>query len=299
MTPATDGAADGLLALLSLTSRPGSEPPTFSAFDDGRWPGTAMFGGQLAAQALVAASRTVRPDLRVHSLHVYFLRPGAVPGEADFRVDALRDGGSFSTRSVSVVQGGAELARVMLSFHIHEPSERYQLSMPPDAGTPDDVPQSPGLEDLLSARGIESRELGPAPVEGDGTYRATRRAWLRYRGHVPDGRGLHEAITTFMSDIGAHYSARLPILGPTPRAAMRSVLSVSIDHAVWFHQAARADEWLYYELQALTHQNARAMTRGRFYNRSGGLVASVAQEVLIRKLVPDPPVPDPSVRASV
>lgn len=274
----------GLLGLLDLQLRSDSNTATFATFDDGRWPGGAMFGGQLAAQSLVAASRTVRPELHVHSLHAYFIRPGAVPGPVEFVVDRLRDGGSFSTRSVSAVQDGRELARVMLSFHVDEPSESYQLPMPVDAGAPVEVPRSAALEDLRLTRGVESRELD-AVAEPDGSYRATRRAWLRFIDHVPDQHALHQAIMTFMSDIGAHFSARLPVLGPTPRAnSSYRVLSVSIDHAVWFHQPARADEWLYYELQALTHQNSRAVTRGRFYTESGALVASVAQELLIRML---------------
>jgi acyl-CoA thioesterase II len=286
VTSDSDGTAgDNLLKLLDLDSGPVTDSNSFCAFDDGAWPGGAMFGGQLAAQSLVAATRTVRPELRVHSLHVYFMRPGVVPGAVDFQVERLRDGGSFSTRAVSVRQGESELARVMMSFHVDEPSEQYQLTMPADAGDPRDVPRSPGLEDLRLARGIESRELGAASRDADGTYRATRRAWMRFEGKVPDERGLNEAVMTFMSDIGAHFSARLPILGPTPRADMRrSVLSVSIDHAIWFHQPARADEWLYYELQALTHQNSRAVTRGRFFTEDGDLVASVAQEILIRTL---------------
>jgi len=284
VTGAREDGQTGLLGLLDLQPGAESTPAAFTAFDDGRWPGGAMFGGQLAAQSLVAASRTVRPELQVHSLHAYFIRPGAVPGPVEFVVDRLRDGGSFSTRSVSVAQDGRELARVMFSFHVDEPSESYQLPMPPDAGAPLDVPRSPGLEDLRMTRGLESRELD-AVADSDGSYRATRRSWLRFTEPVPEQRALHQAIMTFMSDIGAHFSARLPVLGPTPRAnSSHRVLSVSIDHAVWFHQPARADEWLYYELQALTHQNSRAVTRGRFYTESGALVASVAQELLIRML---------------
>jgi acyl-CoA thioesterase-2 len=112
---------------------------------------------------------------------------------------------------------------------------------------------------------------------------------MRHRDRLPDEPGVHEGAITFMSDIGAHYSARLPILGPAPRASTSGVMSVSIDHAVWFHAPARADEWLYYELQALTHQGSRAVTRGRFYAESGRLVASVTQEVLIRMLAAKPP----------
>jgi acyl-CoA thioesterase II len=288
VTSAVEGSAPRLLDLLSPVHQAGTGPAVFTVHDDGRWPGGAMFGGQLAAQALAAATRTVRPELRVHSLHTYFLRPGRVPGSAEFHVDALRDGGSFSTRSVSVRQGDVELARVMLSFHVEEPSERYELTMPGDAGRPDDLEQAEGLDALRRARDIESRELPLASAAADGTYPSTRRSWMRYRERLPDAPGLHEAVVTFMSDVGAHFSARLPVLGPAPRAATSGVMSVSIDHAVWFHAPARADEWLYYELQALTHQGSRALTRGRFYSESGNLVASVAQEVLIRMLAPKP-----------
>jgi acyl-CoA thioesterase-2 len=245
-----------------------------------------MFGGQLAAQSLIAATRTVRPELRVHSLHVYFMRGGAVPGQAEFQVEAVRDGGSFSTREVRVRQDGKELARVMLSFHAPEPSGHYQLGMPVEAGRPTDWPPAAGLVDLFEARGIESRDLPLATPEEDGTYRATRRSWFRYAGELPEVRGIDEAVIAFISDIGAHFSSRLPLLGATLRAESRNILSVSIDHAVWFHQNAPADEWLYYELQALTHQNSRATTRGRFFTESGALVASVVQEVLIRQLTP-------------
>jgi acyl-CoA thioesterase II len=288
VTSAVEGSTPGLLELLKPARQPGTDPAVFTMHDDGQWPGGAMFGGQLAAQALIAAARTVRPEVRVHSVHTYFLRPGRVPGTAEFHVESLRDGGSFSTRSVSVRQGDVELARVMLSFHVDEPSERYELPMPSEAGRADDLEQATGLDELRRARGIESRDLPLDSATADGIYSSTRRSWMRYRGQLPDEPGLQEAVITFMSDVGAHFSARLPILGPAPRATTSGVMSVSIDHAVWFHAPARADEWLYYELQALTHQGSRALTRGRFYSESGHLVASVAQEVLIRMLAPKP-----------
>lgn len=278
-------APDPVAALLALFDLEPCGADTYRAFDPGTWPGGAMFGGQLAAQSLRAASFTVPDEQLPHSLHCYFLRPGRVPGTAEFRVQRLRDGGSFSTREITVTADDAVVATVLASFHVGEDGKEYQLPAarvePPGAAS-----RAEALADLLEHRGIDVRELATPPQRADGTYESTRRAWMRVARPLPDDPVLHACLIAYMSDIGAHSATRLPVVGPLPRKATPGVMSASIDHSVWLHRPARADEWVLYDLHSLTNQSARGLSRGVFHQR-GSLVASVCQEVLIRVRRPE------------
>jgi acyl-CoA thioesterase II len=260
----------------------------------GDWPGGRVFGGLVAAQALRAATRTVRPDHAPHSLHAYFVRPGRPGVPIDHAVDRTRDGRSFTTRRVDSRQDGEVIFTLSASFHRDEPGPEYELPMATDVPAPEDL-DPPGWP--FSGSGalthLELREVGPTPPEPDGTYRSTRRVWLRARDVGADPL-MHACALTFMSDLGVVMAARPPRPGTTWDAMMPA----SLDHAVWFHRPVRADQWLLYDLHALANHGARGMVRGVIHERSGALVASVAQEVLIRPLREGPPpagVPTPNL----
>ena len=257
----------------------------FRSPNPGDWPGGRLFGGLVAAQALRAATRTVRPEHAPHSLHAYFVRPGRPGVTIEHRVDRTRDGRSFTTRHVDSSQDGEVIFTLSASFHRAEPGPEYQLPMASDVPAPEDI-DPPGWP--FSGSGaltqLELREVGPTAPEPDGTYRSTRRVWVRAR-QVGDDPLVHACALTFMSDLGVVMAARPPRPGMTWDAMMPA----SLDHAVWFHRPVRADQWLLYDLHALANHGARGMVRGVIHERSGTLVASVAQEVLIRPLREGPP----------
>ena len=252
------------------------------------WPGGRVFGGLVAAQALWAAASTVRSDHLPHSLHAYFMRPGRPGVPIDHAVERSRDGRSFTTRHVRSYQNGEAIFSLSASVHRAEPGPEYQLPMAVDVAAPEDLdpPQWPFTGGAVSH--LEMREVGPTAPEPDGTYRSTRRVWLR-ASPLRDDPVLHACALTFMSDLGVVMAAR----PPRPRAAWEAMMPASLDHAVWFHRPVRADEWFLYDLHALANHGARGMVRGVIHERSGTLVASVAQEVLIRPLAEGPP-PGPS-----
>lgn len=249
------------------------------------WPGGRVFGGLVAAQALRAATYTVGPDHAPHSLHAYFVRPGRPGVPIEHAVDRTRDGRSFTTRRVDSRQDGEVIFSLSASFHTAEPGPEYQLPMAADVPAPEDL-DPPGWP--FSASGalsnLELREVGPTPPEPDGTYRSTRRVWVRAR-DVGDDPLMHACVLTFMSDLGVVMAAR----PPRPGTTWESVMTASLDHALWFHRPARPDQWLLYDLHALVNHGARGMVRGVIHDRSGTLVASVAQEVLVRPLREGPP----------
>jgi acyl-CoA thioesterase-2 len=260
-------------------------PDVFRAVTPAEWPGGRVFGGLVAAQALRAATRTVQPDHAPHSLHAYFVRPGQSGVPIDHRVDLTRDGRSFSTRRVDSSQDGEVIFTMSASFHRSEPGPEYQLPMAPDVPAPEDL-DPPGwpFAGPGGLSGLEMRDVGPTAPGPDGTYRSTRRVWLRGV-DVGEDPLVHACALTFMSDLGVVMAAR----PPRPGGAWEATMPASLDHAVWFHRPVRADRWLLYDLHALANHGARGMVRGVIHERSGALVASVAQEVLIRPLREGPP----------
>ena len=270
---------DGILDLSEHT------PDVFLGPNPENWPGGRVFGGLVAAQALRAATLTVRPDHLPHSLHAYFVRPGRPGVPFDHRVDRTRDGRSFTTRKVDSCQEGEVIFTLSSSFHRAEPGPEYQLPMASDVPAPEDLdpPDWPFFPSGALTH-LEMREVGPTPPEPDGTYRSTRRVWLRAR-EVGEDPLVHACALTFMSDLGVVMAAR----PPKPGGGWEAMMPASLDHAVWFHRPVRADEWMLYDLHALSNHGARGMVRGVLHERSGTLVASVSQEVLIRPLREGPP----------
>ena len=247
------------------------------------------FGGQVVGQAISAAGTTVPADRRIHSMHGYFLRPGSSSERMTFEVARLHDGRSFSTRRVQAYQAGDVLMSMIASFQGveggAEHQERIDLSGVP---APDDLPtvweKYGHLADVARASWVLNRPFDMRYVESDIVLRveertSRQRLWLRARDTLPESPLLHSAALAFASD----YVLMEPVLRRhgVPWATP-GLSSASLDHAMWFHRPFRADEWLLYELDSPTAQGGRGLAHGRFYDRDGELVASVAQESMLR-----------------
>lgn len=211
-----------------------------------------VFGGQVLGQALAAAARTVPPERQAHSLHAYFLRPGDVRRPIVYDVDRIRDGGSFTTRRVVAIQNGEAIFNLAASFHIEEPGFEHQDPMP-DAPAPEAVPTEQermaahlaALPARLRERALAPRPFELRPIDGrDDPLRPTprpphRMVWLRTAGALPDDPALHRALLAYVSDHAFLGTALLPH-GVTWLAPGMQV--ASLDHVMWFHRPARADE---------------------------------------------------------
>jgi len=250
------------------------------------------FGGQVAAQALVAAVRTLlEPDRDVHSLHAYFLRPGDVKVPIVYDVDRTRDGRSFTTRRVTAIQNGRAIFTLSASFHVREPGYEHQTPIP-EAPDPEGLPtwnESMGelLADapenlrkgVLRERPIEVRIVGRPDWTDRRSLEPRRMVWIRAAGKLPDDPMIHDVVVAYASD--------MMLLDTAIRPHQVSVLDhggmlASLDHAMWFHRDFRADEWLLYEMESPSASGARGFATGRLYTREGRMAVSVAQEGLIR-----------------
>lgn len=278
-------ALGDLLALLDLEKVEdnvflGRSPPE---------PVQRVFGGQVLAQALLAASRTVDSARLCHSLHAYFLRPGDPKIPILYQVDRSRDGGSFTARRVVAIQHGVQIFTLAASFQQAESGFEHQSQMPvvpPPEDLEDDrevLLRDPALPAAMRVwiernRPFESRSVLLRGL-GDRTPRAPLdHIWLRTRGTLPDDPVLHRALLAFVSDMSLLDTALLP----HGKSLFSAVQVASLDHAMWFHRPFRADEWLLYVQDSPSASGARGFNRGAIYTRDGVLVASVAQEGLIR-----------------
>ena len=252
-----------------------------------------VFGGQVLGQALSAAQQTLNGDRHVHSIHAYFLRAGDVEAPIIYDVDRTRDGNSFSVRRVTAVQHGKPIFVFAASFQEQEPGNEHQLPMPtvPPPEDIDPVP-APTPEQLAQLPPKAQRWLnrvGPfeiRPVYPRDDLRPPKRppfqqVWFRLGAPVGDSPVLHQALLAYASDFHLLGTATFPhgINYYQPNVQM-----ASLDHAMWFHRPFRADEWMLYSLDSPSAQGARGLARGMIYRRDGQLVASTAQEGLIRVL---------------
>jgi acyl-CoA thioesterase-2 len=247
-----------------------------------------VFGGQVAAQALVAAQRTVGGGRDVHSLHSYFLRPGDLTIPITFTVDRIHDGRSFATRRTQASQDGVPIFSMIASFQTPDEGLDHQVDMPEGLPGPDDVPSD---AELLSAvdnpvarswarRPFDMRHV-PSPVyfSVEGDHVAHQAVWLRATGPMPDDADLHRAALLYASD----YTLLEPIYRRHGIAFVTPGLkAASLDHAMWWHRPARVDEWLLYVQESPNAVGGRGLSLGRIYDRAGTLVASVAQEGMVR-----------------
>jgi acyl-CoA thioesterase-2 len=278
---------DALLALLDL------EPLEVNIYrGQNRDLGTGrVYGGQVFAQALVAARRTVDGNREAHSAHGYFILPGDLQAPIVYFVDRLRDGSSFTTRRVTAIQHGQAIFNLSASFHIAEDGPAHQSKMPdvahPDTLTPeltliremaDQIPEA--LRSVLT----QERPIDVRPVDPSDPLRAqkrepVRRAWFRAVGRLPDDASIHQAVLAYASDYGLLITALQPHGIPY---RSRGLQLASLDHSLWMHRPFRADEWLLYSTDSPVTWGARGFVRGTIHSQSGELVASVAQEGLIR-----------------
>ena len=249
-----------------------------------------IYGGQVLAQSVVAASRTVDGDRPIHSMHGYFILPGDLNAPVVYFVDRLRDGGSFTTRRVTAIQHGRAIFNMSASFHKREHGPEHQASMPdvPDPETlPTELELIREMEDRIpeSVRPVltQDRPLDIRPVDPVDPFEPEARApvrhiWIRAIGDV-DSPLQHRAILAYASDYGLLAAALQPH-GITWRRD--DVMVASIDHALWFHRPADVSDWLLYAMESPVTARARGFSRGTFFTRNGELVASVAQEGLVR-----------------
>ena len=248
-----------------------------------------VFGGQVAAQALVAAGRTVDQG-RVHSLHSYFLRPGDPLVPILYEVDRIRDGRSFSTRRVVAIQHGKAIFNLQCSFHVTEPDGLVHQSPMPEVPRPDDLPTV--LELLEPHRGnlpdgffegrprpIDQRFIGDLPWFRAGSSEAKSRLWVRADGELPDYPLLHAAVVAYASDMSLFDSILMP---HRIRWEDERFMGASIDHCMWFHRPLRADRWLLFDQESPSAFGARGVARGLMYDEDGRLVVSLVQEGLVR-----------------
>ncbi len=248
-----------------------------------------VFGGQVFAQALVAARRTVDEPREAHSVHGYFLRAGDLGAPIVFFVDRPRDGGSSTSRRVTAIQHGEAIFHLSASFHVAENGLGHQGEMPlvpsPDALRPDlevvrenaDRLPSELRTVLTQDRPIDFREV---PQEALPPSTSPRRAvWFRTMEKLPDVPIMHQAILAYASDFGFLPTSLMPhaVSYRDPRIQM-----ASLDHTLWMHRPFRADEWLLYVMESPSAAGARGFVLGRVFTQAGELVASVAQEGLIR-----------------
>jgi acyl-CoA thioesterase II len=250
--------------------------------------GERVFGGQVAAQSLRAAATTVEVDHAVHSLHAYFLRPGRVGVPIVYDVERTRDGRSFTTRRVLASQttdaGTEVIFEVSVSFHGAEEGNEYQLPRASDVPLPAEAGDRLIFipEEARPHLAMEMKELGPSEADEHGWYPSTRRAWIRIRRQLPDDPIVHQCLLTHLSDMGAVFAA-IPPSGDRP---WERIMGASLDHAMWFHQPMRADDWFLYDLQALVNAGARGVARGTMHTIDGTLGASMVQEALLRPFDP-------------
>jgi acyl-CoA thioesterase-2 len=247
-------------------------------------PGSRTFGGQLLAQSLGAAQRTVSGDRSVHSTHSYFLKAADAAEPIELRVKRLRDGRSFSQRQVVALQGGAEVCRSLISFQVPEHGLEWEEPITIDVALPTN--EQAHADDQGRPMDV-SYINAPAAPEGTPVTEPQLR-WMRVHGQLGDDRPLHDAGLAYLADVGMNAVILLPH-GFDWRD--EQITEASLDHAMWFHRPARADDWLYYDQRVESTSSGRGLARGRFYDLDGHLVATCMQEGLMRHWSAAPPDP--------
>ncbi|GAA2998095.1 acyl-CoA thioesterase II [Kitasatospora albolonga] len=253
------------------------------------------FGGQVAAQALTAAGRTIGGGRHVHSLHSYFLRPGDPRHPIDYEVDPVRDGFSYATRRVTAVQHGEAIFTLSASFKTPE-DEPDRHSAAPAVPAPEDLPDpfpawaAAAPEDYERAAVFRTLELRFVPADSPGLPgqlpgTPQQFVWLRTGGRLPDGDPLLQVCAlTYLSDLTLASTAAIDLQAHRfQRAEPSRIVLASLDHAMWFHRPFRADEWLLFAQRSPSASDGRGLAHGEFYDRAGRLVASAVQETLIRR----------------
>ncbi|BDS49207.1 acyl-CoA thioesterase II [Rhodoluna sp. KAS3] len=278
-----------MIATLNLSDANGAKTREDIFTGPSQWmPHGRVFGGQVLAQSLVAATRTVENRF-VHSLHGYFLRPGDINLPITFSVDRLRDGRSFSTRRVQAYQKGEPIFSMIASFQVTDPGLEHQDAFPAGIPDPETLPSAaeligenphPVAQYWAKARPFDMRHVGsPIYFSVQGEQVPHQAVWLKALGTMPDDLTLHTAALAYASD----YS----ILESIYRAhgiawSHPGLKSASLDHAMWFHRQAKVDGWMLYVQESPSAQGGRGLAMGKIFSRDGQLLATVAQEGMVR-----------------
>lgn len=248
-----------------------------------------VFGGQVLAQSLVAAQRTIGEGRHPHSMHGYFLRPGDIDEPITFSVDRIHDGRSFSTRRTQAYQRGLPILSMIASFQDEDTGLDHQIDMPADLPAPESLPTAaeslegfdhPIARSWSNDRAFDLRYVeGPLYLSVEGGSVPHQAVWLKTVGTMPDDPDLHRAALVYASDFSIQESVLrahgLPWVTPGLKVA-------SLDHAMWLHRFGRVDEWMLYVQESPTAVGGRGLSQGRVYRRDGVLMATVAQEITVR-----------------
>lgn len=250
-----------------------------------------IFGGQVLGQSLSAATQTLSDERRVHSLHAYFLLPGDPARPIVYEVDCIRDGKSFTTRRVVAIQKGRAIFNMSASFQSDEPGFDHQEDppeVPGPEGIPSDLEMARAVQDripesirakIVCDRPIEIRPLNPIDPFTPEKKEPVRYVWFKATGTMPDDLSIHQYMLAYASDFGLVSTS----LYPHGHTFWESAMQVAtLDHAMWFHREFRMDEWLLYVMKSPSASKARGVNLGSIYTRDGVLVATTAQEGLIR-----------------
>jgi acyl-CoA thioesterase-2 len=280
---------ESFLAALDLTDT-GARTSEDIFTGPSQWsPRGRVFGGQVLAQSLIAAIRTTEEDRVVHSMHGYFLRPGDVKLPITFSVDRIHDGRSFSTRRTQAYQRGEPILSMIASFQTEDEGLDHQMEMPKDIPVPESLPSTaevlegvdhPVAKFWAEGRPFDMRHVtSPIYLNVDGPLVPHQAIWIKAIGSLPDDPNLHRAALAYLSDysILEPIQRRHGISWATPGSRV-----ASLDHAMWWHRFARVDEWLLYVQESPSASGGRGLSLGRIYTRDGLLVASVAQEGMVR-----------------
>lgn len=233
-----------------------------------------LFGGLVAAQAAMAALKTVQTPMRMHSLHAYFLRPGRAERDIVFRVSRTKEGRNFQVRSVLATQGEETIFQLQASFQAPEQGPVHSVAAP-EVAAPEACPNRDSLR---------GRDAGAMPIDvrmiteitADENLPPEQRVWLKANGQIPDNPDLHLALVVYASD------RTLLDTAWRPHAGLGEHRGASLDHAMWFHEQPRFDDWLLYDMHSPRAGAARGLAFGHMYNAEGSLIVSVAQEGLLR-----------------
>ncbi|MCX7522195.1 acyl-CoA thioesterase II [Microbacterium sp. STN6] len=252
-----------------------------------------VFGGQVLAQSLVAAMRTTDEDRVVHSMHGYFLRAGDVEQPITFSVERIHDGRSFSARRVQAYQQGLPILSMIASFQTEDEGLEHQLDMPAGLTQPEDLPSAaealgnvehPVARYWADGRAFDMRHVdSPIYLKVEGEHVPHQAVWIKAIDRLPDDKNLHRAALAYASDYSILESIfrRHGIAWSQP-----GLKAASLDHAMWWHRFGRVDEWMLYAQESPSSGGGRGLSLGRLYSRDGLLLASVAQEGMLRLAAP-------------
>jgi acyl-CoA thioesterase-2 len=281
-------SVERLLEVLDLDFTQARTTEDIFVGDSHPMPTGRIYGGQVLAQSLIAAERTLPEDRAVHSMHGYFLRPGDASQGITIAVDRIHDGRSFSTRRSQAYQNGVPIFSMIASFQDEGPGVEHAEPMPADVPAPEtllpDEDRVPGLaagaRRMLTDRAADIRHVEqPLYLASDAVRTPRQGVWMRMRAPLPDDPRLHRAALAYLSDMSIQESI---LRAHSLHWSFPGLKVASLDHAMWWHRPARVDEWLLYVQESPNARGGRGLATGRIFTQEGSLVASVAQEIMIR-----------------